>query len=361
VKAGSYTHKTEFFGPVLGVMRFERLEEAIEMVNATGFGLTSGLHSLDEREHELWKAKVLAGNLYLNRGTTGAVVLRQPFGGMGKSCVGPGMKAGGPNYVAQFLSFADRSGTPATEHTFSNPGLAMLTSAFSVFTRPNTRGDEPGWNLFRAAEHLRTTPLLATDAPRIIRALASYDQSWQEEFSREHDHFRLLGQDNIRRYMPLREIRVRVAEEDSLFDVICRASAAHVTGARAVISSPVGAGYPAVKLLDDLTDDWAAAIEFIEESDSDLADMIREMPDHSKVRIRYADSRHVPATVRRAAAEKGAYIADEPVLATGRIELLWYLREQSISWDYHRYGNLGGRADEVRRGPENAPRLIGKD
>ena len=189
-------------------------------------------------------------------------------------------------------------------------------------------------------------------AHRIFCTLASYERWWWEEFSREHDHLKILGQDNIRRYVPFREIRVRVEEGDILFDVICRACAAHVTGARAVISSPIGSDFAAVKLLDALTDDWAAAIEFIEESDEDLAAVIRDMPDHSTERIRYASSRRVPDIVRRAVAEKGVYIADAPVLAAGRIEMLWYLKEQSISWDYHRYGNLGGRADEVRRGPK---------
>ena len=136
-----------------------------------------------------------------------------------------------------------------------------------------------------------------------------------------------------------------------MFDVVCRACAAHVTGARVIVSSAPNAGSAAVSLLDELTDSWAAAIEFVEESDEELAELIRSYPDHSPERIRYANARRVPELVRRAAAEAGVYIADEPVLAAGRIELLWYLREQSISDDYHRYGNLGGRADEPRRGP----------
>ncbi|HUR46053.1 MAG TPA: bifunctional proline dehydrogenase/L-glutamate gamma-semialdehyde dehydrogenase, partial [Candidatus Saccharimonadales bacterium] len=107
VQAGGYTHMTEFFGPVLGVMRFRTLAEAISLVNQTGYGLTSGLESLDEREWDYWQEHVHAGNLYINRVTTGAVVLRQPFGGFGKSVFGPGMKAGGPNYVAQFMDFED--------------------------------------------------------------------------------------------------------------------------------------------------------------------------------------------------------------------------------------------------------------
>ncbi len=107
VQPGSYTHMTEFFGPLLGVMCAENLDHAIKIVNQTGYGLTSGLESLSYREQEHWKKRVNAGNLYINRGTTGAVVLRQPFGGMGKSALGAGIKAGGPNYISQFMNFTD--------------------------------------------------------------------------------------------------------------------------------------------------------------------------------------------------------------------------------------------------------------
>jgi RHH-type proline utilization regulon transcriptional repressor/proline dehydrogenase/delta 1-pyrroline-5-carboxylate dehydrogenase len=85
VQPGSVTHLTELFGPVLGVMKARNLRDAIALVNQTGYGLTSGLESLDDREQELWLQEIRAGNLYINRVTTGAVVLRQPFGGMGKS------------------------------------------------------------------------------------------------------------------------------------------------------------------------------------------------------------------------------------------------------------------------------------
>src|SRR5690606_28098163 len=108
VRPGSYTHMTELFGPLLAVMCADDVDHAIELVNQTGYGLTSGLESLDEREQEIWKDGVRAGNLYINRVTTGAIVLRQPFGGVGKSAFGPGIKAGGPNYVAQLMRFADR-------------------------------------------------------------------------------------------------------------------------------------------------------------------------------------------------------------------------------------------------------------
>jgi RHH-type transcriptional regulator, proline utilization regulon repressor / proline dehydrogenase / delta 1-pyrroline-5-carboxylate dehydrogenase len=100
VRAGSAFHRTECFGPVLGVMRAHTLDHAIELQNSTGYGLTGGIHSLDSGELAHWCAGVEVGNAYVNRVITGAVVQRQPFGGWGRSVVGPSAKAGGPNYVA---------------------------------------------------------------------------------------------------------------------------------------------------------------------------------------------------------------------------------------------------------------------
>jgi RHH-type proline utilization regulon transcriptional repressor/proline dehydrogenase/delta 1-pyrroline-5-carboxylate dehydrogenase len=100
VQPGSWTHLTEWFGPVLGVMRAPDLDTAISWQNAVEYGLTAGIHALDTGECETWIERIQAGNVYVNRGTTGAVVNRQPFGGWKKSAVGPTAKAGGENYVA---------------------------------------------------------------------------------------------------------------------------------------------------------------------------------------------------------------------------------------------------------------------
>jgi RHH-type proline utilization regulon transcriptional repressor/proline dehydrogenase/delta 1-pyrroline-5-carboxylate dehydrogenase len=100
-----------------------------------------------------------------------------------------------------------------------------------------------------------------------------------------------------------------------------------------------------IQPLEEMTESWAAAIEFVEESDEQLAEVIR----HGQTdRVRYAAPDRVPAVIRKTAAETGAYVAATPVLAIGRIELLWYVREQSLSINYHRYGNLGARALEER-------------
>ncbi|MGP0005894.1 MAG: proline dehydrogenase family protein [Acidimicrobiales bacterium] len=100
VRPGSWYHQTECFGPVLGLMRTRDLDEAIAWQNSTGFGLTAGIQALDPAEIEHWRENVEAGNLYVNRGITGAIIRRQAFGGWKRSVVGLGAKAGGPNYVA---------------------------------------------------------------------------------------------------------------------------------------------------------------------------------------------------------------------------------------------------------------------
>jgi RHH-type proline utilization regulon transcriptional repressor/proline dehydrogenase/delta 1-pyrroline-5-carboxylate dehydrogenase len=99
VAPGSWSHRNEWFGPVLGVMVAPNFDTAINWQNDVDYGLTAGVHSLDEKECEQWISRVEAGNLYVNRGTTGAVVNRQPFGGWKRSSVGPTSKAGGANYV----------------------------------------------------------------------------------------------------------------------------------------------------------------------------------------------------------------------------------------------------------------------
>ncbi|HET6874342.1 MAG TPA: bifunctional proline dehydrogenase/L-glutamate gamma-semialdehyde dehydrogenase [Acidimicrobiales bacterium] len=111
VTPGSSFHLTECFGPVLGIMRAASLDQAISWQNQPPFGLTAGLHALDPAEIERWRGRVEAGNLYVNRGITGAIVGRQPFGGWKRSVVGPGAKAGGPNYVASLGTW--RPGVPS--------------------------------------------------------------------------------------------------------------------------------------------------------------------------------------------------------------------------------------------------------
>jgi RHH-type proline utilization regulon transcriptional repressor/proline dehydrogenase/delta 1-pyrroline-5-carboxylate dehydrogenase len=321
VTPSSATHTTELFGPVLGVMCARDLDEAIDRVHQTGYGLTAGLHSLDDREREHWSRRVRAGNLYVNRGTTGAVVMRQPFGGMAKSAVGPGLKAGGPNYVVPLMRFRE----------------SEAAGPLPEVEDERTRG--------LLAELEKRATGSARDLARLRRAAASYERAMREEFGREHDDFRLVGQDNLRRYLPVGALRIRVHPEDDFFELFARALAALTARCPVTVSADPTRPSEDLLLLHEQSEPWAAAIEFVEESDAELA---RAIDAGQTERVRYARPERVSSAVRRAAARAGLYLASAPVLGLGRIELLHYLREQSLCIDYHRYGNLGARSGEAR-------------
>jgi len=158
VQEGSPSHRDELFGPVACVMRARDLDDAIRLVNASGFGLTSALESLDEREWRHWIDHIHAGNLYVNRPLVGAIVDRQPFGGWGLSSFGPGAKTGGPSYAAQLV----RISGPASETTVYDASFARRTA--------HTQRIPGQLNLFRhrPVPHvvIRVEP---GDDPRVVR------------------------------------------------------------------------------------------------------------------------------------------------------------------------------------------------
>jgi RHH-type proline utilization regulon transcriptional repressor/proline dehydrogenase/delta 1-pyrroline-5-carboxylate dehydrogenase len=86
-------------------------------------------------------------------------------------------------------------------------------------------------------------------------------------------------------------------------------------------------------------------VAFVTETDEELATAIRG---GQADRVRFAGPDRVPLAILPAANEAGCCVISRPVSGEGRLELLWYLREQSLSIDYHRYGNLGARAGETR-------------
>lgn len=92
----------EIFGPVLGMYKAQDLDEAIKLANYIDFGLTAGLYSRSPKNIDQFSSDIEAGNVYINRPCTGAVVARQAFGGHKNSSIG--FKAGGPNYLLQFVA-----------------------------------------------------------------------------------------------------------------------------------------------------------------------------------------------------------------------------------------------------------------
>jgi RHH-type proline utilization regulon transcriptional repressor/proline dehydrogenase/delta 1-pyrroline-5-carboxylate dehydrogenase len=120
----SFMLTSEVFGPILHVVRYrgDRLAEVCEGINATGYGLTLGLHSRIQAIADFVAARVKVGNFYVNRNQIGAVVGMQPFGGEGLSGTGP--KAGGPHYLVRFAVVRVRS----TDLTASGGNASLLAA-----------------------------------------------------------------------------------------------------------------------------------------------------------------------------------------------------------------------------------------
>ena len=101
VDPSSRLAQEEIFGPVVAVIPVDNFDEAIGVANGTDYALTAGVFSRSPANLRRCATELAAGNLYLNRGITGAFVNRQPFGGFRMS--GIGSKAGGPDYLLQFV------------------------------------------------------------------------------------------------------------------------------------------------------------------------------------------------------------------------------------------------------------------
>lgn len=105
VARGTRGHKVEFFGPTLSVLSYSDIRDAVEIINEIDYGLTSSYYGYDTSEINYFMDHVEVGNIYINRQSTGAVVLRHPFGGLKRSSVGFGFKSGYENYLFSYLRF----------------------------------------------------------------------------------------------------------------------------------------------------------------------------------------------------------------------------------------------------------------
>jgi RHH-type proline utilization regulon transcriptional repressor/proline dehydrogenase/delta 1-pyrroline-5-carboxylate dehydrogenase len=313
VRENSFCHTHELFGPVLAVMRADDLAHAIALANATGYGLTSGLESLDEREHRIWRDAIKAGNLYINRSTTGAIVLRQPFGGMGKSAIGAGIKAGGWNYVTQFVDFAE-----GAEPLAKLPESALNRAVAQL---------DPG--LFHNEQEAKG---------RLAEAIGSYQKAYDTHFSQTRDYVNLRGEENLQRYLPRDSVLLRLRGDEALFDIL------------AVVAAVKIAGIPLCVALSPAQGERIAQIESLLRTFMDANDSLSHHDDREVAAmldrfgtIRYIAEAAVAPCVYEAAAALGKHLHTRKPLAEGRIELLNYFVEQSITYRYHRYGNLGKR------------------
>ncbi len=306
VKPGSWYHTTECFGPVLGIIRVDSFDQALQIQNSSEFGLTGGLHSLDPQEIDVWRENVEVGNAYINRTTTGAIVRRQPFGGWKDSCVGPGPKAGGPNYVATFCEWTEDS-LPQTRSPAPTAIAAVVRELSKLLDNK------------QAAE-------------RLTAASESYAHWWKNAFSLEHDPSQIHGETNHFRYRarPWHVLRIQPSGlSTSQLDAAMSVIASLTVNSKLHLSCNE---YP----------DWLNQVfrqltnaECTIESESELANRLAEKRGGT-LRIIGDYEPHVfaPKIIGNVP------IINPRIFANGRIELLNYLKEQSVTETVHRYGNI---------------------
>jgi RHH-type proline utilization regulon transcriptional repressor/proline dehydrogenase/delta 1-pyrroline-5-carboxylate dehydrogenase len=307
VRPGSEFHLTEYFGPVLGLVEASDLRHAIQIQNQVEYGLTAGLHSLDRDEIATWLGEVQAGNVYVNRGITGAIVRRQPFGGWKKSAVGAGTKAGGPNYL---IGLSDWESAPATA---SSPGYGILGR--SVLEAAKDAGLTTEW---------------------LERALLSDAAAWESEFGVARDVSGLRAERNVLRYLPV-PVEVRLTAMAYVESTLRVAAAGARAGAQVTISTPASLPQPVVRMLLGLGQTVA-----MQSQEAWLA----TLASRPAGRIRLVGGKG--ATVGVYAAARGRpdlAIYDHPVTEAGRIELLPFLHEQAVSITAHRFGTPNHLSD----------------
>jgi RHH-type proline utilization regulon transcriptional repressor/proline dehydrogenase/delta 1-pyrroline-5-carboxylate dehydrogenase len=247
------------------------------------------------------------GNAYVCRSITGAIVRRQPFGGWKRSCFGPGAKAGGPNYVAQFSRWHD-TGLPSRR--------AELSAAV-----------EQRLGKLRQA--------LPAELDSLTAAAGSDAWWWQEEFGRAHDPTSLYCESNQFRYRPVSRVVVRAAAGMSDRDLARVLLGAAAAGVAAEVSLAEGRA-------------WLGGIEGVKVTVEDQVALCRRIAEWPRAWDWVLRAPAAPPELWQAAVAAGVRLVDHPVVLNGRIELLPLLREQAVSETLHRLGNVLPKPAEVR-------------
>jgi RHH-type transcriptional regulator, proline utilization regulon repressor / proline dehydrogenase / delta 1-pyrroline-5-carboxylate dehydrogenase len=316
VKAGSTFHKTEYFGPVLGIMSARSLDDAVAVQNAVDYGLTAGIHSLDPQEVAFWLDRVQAGNCSVNRGTTGAIVQRQPFGGWKRSSVGPGGKAGGPNYLMGLGTWRVKRSSLSPVSPESHPVYEALLPFMS-------EGNPEREEFF-------------------LRSMASDEGAWPHVYGTSSDATGLDVERNVFRYRPA-PVTLRAAGFVPIADII----RAYLAGAR--VGSSVS-----LSLTDPLPEEVVAALrrpgegftplrEYVVETEREFVSRVSAKP---PARIRLLGSRADALSVAFDGDPTIAIYGHE-VTESGRVEMLPFVMEQAVSLTAHRFGALDPRLSEL--------------
>lgn len=269
VSPSSYTFRTELDAPLLAVTPYDKLKDAIKMINDLNYGITSGIITLDEKEQRLWKNSIVASNLFINRNISILKAHMQPMGGLKNSSHGPRFKAGGPNFCLQLVEARDKAGST-------------------------------------------------------VDYKKSYAEWYEKEFKPAHNLTpKLNGELNMLRYLPVRDgmaLRLFGDETDEEIDMVLLA--AKTVGTDLTVSAD--ANNEALKHLH--------VHHVVKESLSEFCD---HLGDYSRIRT---ISSNVPDSVFAIAATLNINVLSSKPVRNGRIELAYYVIEQSISHAYTRFG-----------------------
>ncbi|WP_346843813.1 bifunctional proline dehydrogenase/L-glutamate gamma-semialdehyde dehydrogenase [uncultured Rothia sp.] len=316
VKPNSEYHLTEYFGPILGVMTAKTLEEAIELQNATDYGLTAGLHSLDSGELKLWLSKVQAGNLYVNRGITGAIVQRQPFGGWKKSTVGSGTKAGGPNYLTALTDWESKE-----SQSTASPTSVAVREVIGAVREPSSVDQ--------------------SELEFLLRSASSDSLAWNSEFGIGHDPSQLGVERNILRYVP-QAVQVRADSDASTHSVVRVLLAGLAAGAPVYLSTAKPLPVAASGALEN------HGVKITVESDAEYRQWLSKQAQRdvrefeggplegSRIRLVGSDAVGIFEAL---GGRPDIAVYTQPVTEAGMIEMLPFLKEQAVSITAHRFGN----------------------
>jgi RHH-type proline utilization regulon transcriptional repressor/proline dehydrogenase/delta 1-pyrroline-5-carboxylate dehydrogenase len=333
VAANSRSHQTEFFGPVLSVLRAHHVEHALELLNGTPYGLTAGLQSLAPEEQALFVQRAEAGNLYINRGITGAIVGRQPFGGRKASSFGPGAKAGGPNYLIELIETPGRLAASGPRSREAPPAdkAPRDTAAEQELAREVAEGrvvEFSGWVSAALSRLERDLP--QREAEALGKAVEEAAHIFDRHFARPERLMDLVGEENWFRYTPSRVILHADRQQEA---VVARSLLlARLVGADVFLSVARGTVY----------DTWIRDLG-LGRAPRNETELVNFALAHSIDRIRVLG--RLPWELEELAQGAPFDLDVGPPSRFARVELLHYLREQSISVQVHRYGHLPAPLD----------------
>ncbi|MGF3053946.1 proline dehydrogenase family protein [Microbacterium sp. YY-03] len=305
VEPGSRFASERFAAPVLGILSAGGVGAATIVANSLSTGAVAGLFTTDPADAERWLRQAEAGSLHINRATIDPVVQRQPSGGWHGAVVGSAAKAGGPNRLATLGTWRPTAGRAASG-TLHLRGLDSRVTSLIEAAQPDLEFDDFDW---------------------VRRAALSDALAWDREFGHIRDVTRLGIERNLFRYRPT-TIALRACAETPVRVVVRLVIAAVRSQADFTLSTAEGLPLALRRALGE------AGITLFVETDAEFVQRVVASR-IARVRLTGADAADTAALIRDESVVPVATFS-HPATTVGRVELLAYLREQTVS--------IGGRS-----------------